>query len=105
MNLNLPSISIPNLKQSLTVTRTVTNVGPVNSVYVAHVQPPARVSVRVHPPRLVFNSTVKKLKFKVSFCTLIRTQGRYSFGNLFWEDGVHVVRIPLVVRIVIRESL
>lgn len=103
VNLNLPSVTIPDLKKSLSVTRTVTNVGHVNSNYTARVQTPARVSVRVNPPVLVFNSTVKKLKFKVSFCTLIRTQGRYSFGNLFWEDGFHVVRIPLVVRTVIHD--
>ncbi|PON47983.1 Subtilase [Parasponia andersonii] len=103
VNLNLPSISIPDLKQRLTVTRTVTNVGPVNSFYTARVQAPARVSVTVSPPVLVFNSTVKKQKFKVSFCTFIRTQGRYSFGNLFWEDGFHVVKVPLVVRTVIQD--
>ncbi|XP_062076888.1 subtilisin-like protease SBT3.6 isoform X2 [Humulus lupulus] len=103
-NLNLPSIAIPDLKQSLTVTRTVTNVGPMNSTYKARVQTPFGVSVRVKPPVLVFNSTVKKHKFKISFCTLIRTHGRYSFGNLFWEDGSHVVRIPLVVQTVISDN-
>jgi hypothetical protein len=32
---------------------------------------------------------------------MLRIQGRYSFGNLFWEDGFHVVRIPLIVKTVI----
>ncbi|EXC24675.1 hypothetical protein L484_008446 [Morus notabilis] len=103
LDLNLPSITIPELMRSLTVTRTVTNVGPVNSVYIARVEAPAGVTASVKPSVLVFNSTVKKLKFKVSFCARIRTQGRYSFGNLFWGDGVHVVRIPLVVRTVIND--
>ncbi|PQP99310.1 subtilisin-like protease SBT3.6 isoform X2 [Prunus yedoensis var. nudiflora] len=101
VNLNLPSITIHELKQSMTVSRRVTNVGPVNSVYFARVQAPAGVSVKVKPSVLSFNSTVKKLQFKVIFCSLLRVQGRFSFGNLFWEDGLHVVRIPLVVRTVL----
>ncbi|CAB4320405.1 unnamed protein product [Prunus armeniaca] len=101
VNLNLPSITIHELKQNMTVSRRVTNVGLVNSVYVARVQAPAGVSVKVKPSVLSFNSTVKKLEFKVIFCSLLRVQGRFSFGNLLWEDGLHVVRIPLVVRTVL----
>ncbi|KAM2294770.1 hypothetical protein ACFX1S_034646 [Malus domestica] len=100
-NLNLPSITIHELKQRTTVSRTVTNVGPVNSIYNARVITPAGVSVRVKPSILSFNSTVNKLEFKVTFRSLLRIQGRFSFGNLFWEDGLHVVRIPLIVRIVL----
>uniref|UniRef100_A0A2P2N169 Uncharacterized protein n=1 Tax=Rhizophora mucronata TaxID=61149 RepID=A0A2P2N169_RHIMU len=101
VKLNLPSITIPDLKQKITVSRTVTNVGPVTSVYHARFQSPAGTYVRVEPSVLSFNSTVKKLKFKVTICSQLRVQGRYSFGNLFWDDGLHVVRIPLVVRTVI----
>lgn len=101
VNLNLPSITIPELKKSLTVSRIVTNVGPVNSVYTARIQTPAGATVGVEPSTLIFNSTVKTLKFKVTFCSQLRVQGRYSFGYLFWEDGLHVVRIPLIVRTVI----
>ncbi|KAJ6739144.1 hypothetical protein OIU74_003995 [Salix koriyanagi] len=101
VNLNLPSITIPELKQNLTVSRTVTNVGPVTSIYVARVLAPAGTQVTVEPSVLSFDSTRKEIKFKVTFCSLLRIQGRYSFGNLFWEDGFHVVRIPLIVRTVI----
>lgn len=100
VHLNLPSISITELKNSLVVRRTVTNVGPALSIYKARVEAPAGVSVRVKPSILAFNSTIKKLKFKVAFTSLLRIQGRYSFGYLYWEDGFHVVRIPLVVRTV-----
>lgn len=100
-NLNLPSITIPELKENLTVSRTVTNVGPVNSFYTAFVQTPAGTKVIVEPPTLLFNSTIRKLKFKVTFQSQLRVQGRYSFGNLLWKDGFHVVRIPLIVRTVI----
>ncbi|XP_015892327.1 subtilisin-like protease SBT3.9 isoform X1 [Ziziphus jujuba] len=103
VNLNLPSITIPDLKQRLTVTRTVRNVGPENSVYIARIQTPAGVSVRVKPKILRFNLTVKVLNFNVVFRSHLRIQGRYSFGNLFWEDGFHVVRIPLIVRTIIED--
>ncbi|KAG6777895.1 hypothetical protein POTOM_017736 [Populus tomentosa] len=101
VNLNLPSITIPELKQNLTVSRTVTNVGPITSIYVARVLAPAGTRVTVEPSVLSFDSTRKKIKFKVTFCSMLRIQGRYSFGNLFLEDGFHVVRIPLIVRTVI----
>ncbi|PSS29469.1 Subtilisin-like protease [Actinidia chinensis var. chinensis] len=101
VNLNLPSISIPELKNSMTVSRTVTNVGPIMSVYFARVEAPHGINVIVEPSILAFNFTTKKLKFKVTFCSQFRVQGRYTFGYLYWEDGLHVVRIPLIVRPVI----
>lgn len=100
-NLNSPSIVIPNLKQRVTVSRIVTNVGPMNSIYTARVEAPVGTHVRVKPSILSFNSSMSKLKFRVIFHSLLSVQGRYSFGNLFWEDGLHEVRIPLVVRTII----
>lgn len=101
VNLNLPSITIPALKQRLTVSRTVTNVGPPNSVYTARVQAPAGTDAIVKPSILSFNSTIPKLEFKVTFCSQLKVHGRYSFGYLYWEDGIHAVRIPLIVRIAV----
>ncbi|KAK9164286.1 hypothetical protein Syun_005188 [Stephania yunnanensis] len=100
-NLNLPSISIPQLKNNLTVSRTVTNVGPVNSTYKARVKSPPGVAVKVKPSILSFNSEVKKLKVDVVFHSKLRRQGTYSFGSISWLDGIHLVRIPLIVRTVI----
>lgn len=103
-NFNLPSISIPELKNCKTVSRTVTNVGPVVSIYTVRIESPPGVDVAVDPPVLAFTSTsTKKLKFKVKVCPRLRVQGSYSFGNLYWEDGFHVVKIPLIVRPVIDE--
>ncbi|KAL6846011.1 hypothetical protein ACP4OV_023459 [Aristida adscensionis] len=101
LNLNLPSITIPELRGKLTVSRTVTNVGPVMSRYRALVEAPPGVDVTVSPSLLTFNSTVSKLSFKVTFQAKLRVQGRYTFGSLTWEDGSHTVRIPLVVRTMI----
>nr|CAD1821444.1 unnamed protein product [Ananas comosus var. bracteatus] len=100
-DLNLPSISIPELRKTLTVSRTVTNVGPVNAVYRARVEAPKGVHVHVEPKVLLFNMTAKMLSFKVTFRPKLDVRGRYMFGSLSWEDGVHSVRIPLVVRTVI----
>ncbi|KAK4761222.1 hypothetical protein SAY87_006115 [Trapa incisa] len=100
-NLNQPSIVIPNLKQHLTVTREATNVGPRGSIYFVKVEAPPGVYVKVKPPVLVFKSTMEKQKFRVSFHSLVRVQGRYSFGKLMWDDGVHRVRMPMAVRSVI----
>ncbi|KAK3132846.1 hypothetical protein QOZ80_6AG0528510 [Eleusine coracana subsp. coracana] len=101
LNLNLPSITIPELRGKLTVSRTVTNVGPAVSKYRARVEAPPGVDVTVSPSLLTFNSTVSRLTFKVTFQTKLRVQGRYTFGSLTWEDGTHTVRIPLVVRTII----
>ncbi|KAL4585181.1 hypothetical protein LXL04_009796 [Taraxacum kok-saghyz] len=103
-NLNLPSISIPELQKTMTVSRILTNVGPTVSRYVARIIAPHGTRVTVEPSILFFNSTKSRLKFKVRICPLVRMQGRFSFGSLVWEDGVHVVRTPLVVRIVIEKS-
>ncbi|XP_061340609.1 subtilisin-like protease SBT3.9 [Gastrolobium bilobum] len=103
LNMNLPSITVPELKQTLTVSRTVTNVGPIKSVYIARVVAPIGISVTVEPSILTFSSKRKKMKFKVTFSSKLRVQSRFSFGYLFWEDGLHQVRIPLAVRSIVEE--
>uniref|UniRef100_A0A6V7QWK5 Uncharacterized protein n=1 Tax=Ananas comosus var. bracteatus TaxID=296719 RepID=A0A6V7QWK5_ANACO len=53
--LNLPSIAIADLKTTVTISRTVTSVGPANAVYKAVVEPPAGVQVVVEPSTLAFD--------------------------------------------------
>ncbi|KAG5413572.1 hypothetical protein IGI04_001139 [Brassica rapa subsp. trilocularis] len=65
LDVNYPAITIPNLNGEVTVTRTVTNVGPVDSVYRAVVEAPEGVKIAVEPETLVFNNSTKKLGFKV----------------------------------------
>jgi len=55
-HLNLPSIAIPDLRNPITVLRTVTNVGEVNAVYQAEIQSPPGVKVDVEPSVLSFNA-------------------------------------------------
>ncbi|XP_057952896.1 subtilisin-like protease SBT3.6 [Malania oleifera] len=101
INLNLPSISIPDLRNSITISRTVTKVGPVNSIYIARVQAPSGIFVKVQPSILFFNSEKKQQEFKVTLNPLQNIQGDYVFGYLFWEDFIHQVKTPLVIRQII----
>ncbi|KAJ8632445.1 hypothetical protein MRB53_025781 [Persea americana] len=98
LNLNLPSITIPNLRAPVTVTRTVTNVGPIHSTYVASVERPLGVQIVVRPQMLVFNSTVKKRSFTVTLSSSHKVIGGYYFGSLSWSDGTRRVKSPISVR-------
>ncbi|XVF53196.1 hypothetical protein PTKIN_Ptkin05aG0080900 [Pterospermum kingtungense] len=103
LNLNLPSITIPNLKRKVTVTRRVTNVGPVDSVYKAKMQAPQGIKMKVEPQILSFNKTTQILPFKVTFVSTLKVYGGYRFGSLIWTDDKHIVRIPISVRAMLFE--
>ncbi|PON61124.1 Subtilase [Trema orientale] len=98
LDVNLPSITIPNLRTSVTLTRTVTNVGPLESIYKALIDPPLGVHVAVRPGILAFNSTVKALSFAVEVSTTYKVNTGYYFGRLTWTGGVHAVTIPISVK-------
>ena len=96
-DLNYPSITVPNLKDEASVTRVVTNVGKPSSVYKAKVSLPRGFNVTVVPDRLVFTSSLQKLKFTVHFRAVAPTKG-YAFGFLSWRSRRSRVVSPLVVR-------
>lgn len=99
LDVNLPSITIPSLGDSITLTRVVTNVGGPNSVYRAIIESPLGTLVSVRPNMLVFNAKTKKISFKVTISTTHQLNtGGYYFGSLTWTDGLHAVGIPLSVR-------
>ncbi|KAL6654854.1 hypothetical protein ACP70R_008319 [Stipagrostis hirtigluma subsp. patula] len=103
--LNLPSIAVPNLKDSVTVWRTVTNVGPVKSTYRAMSEAPAGAIMSVEPSVITFKKgSPRSVTFKVTFKAKKRVQGGYTFGSLTWFDGhTHSVRIPIAVRTVVKD--
>lgn len=103
--LNLPSIAVPDLKDTVTVRRTVTNVGPAKATYWAAVEAPAGVSVSVEPSVITFTrGGSRSATFRVTFTARQKVQGGYTFGSLTWSDGgVHSVRIPVAVRTVIQD--
>lgn len=99
LDVNLPSITIPNLRENVTLTRSVTNVGPVNSTYEVRINAPRGISVAVRPETLVFNSNITTISFTVAVSTTHEVNTGYYFGSLAWtDDGGHVVTIPISVR-------
>lgn len=96
-NLNYPSITVPDLKGSYSITRTVTNVGQPRSVYRAVVSPPTGIDVTVIPELLIFKSYAQKLNFTVNFRTVVPSKD-YVFGSLSWKSKNAHVTSPLVVR-------
>jgi hypothetical protein len=105
LELNLPSIAVPNLKNQVTVQRTITNVGPAEASYQADVEAPAGVDVSVEPSVISFTTGGNKsVAFKITFTVKQRVQGGYTFGSLTWSDqSAHSVRIPIAVRTVIED--
>lgn len=102
-DLNYPSIAVPNLKDEMSVTRIVTNVGKPRSVYKARVSLPRGINVTVVPDRLVFSSFRQKMKFTVTFKVAGPTKG-YSFGFLLWRSRRSRVISPLVVQVATSDS-
>ncbi|ESQ55248.1 hypothetical protein EUTSA_v10024459mg [Eutrema salsugineum] len=100
LDLNVPSITIPSLKgNNITVTRTVTNVGNVDSVYKPVIEAPLGFDIKVSPDKLVFNKGTNKVAFTVSVSSgSHRANSAFYFGSLTWSDGLHNVTIPVSVR-------
>ncbi|KAF8414299.1 hypothetical protein HHK36_002301 [Tetracentron sinense] len=100
IDFNYPSITVPKLSGSATVTRTIKNVGSPGT-YIAHVLAPAGIFVTVEPPSLKFEKMGEEKTFKLSFKTnLVGAAAReYLFGQLTWSDGEHNVRSPIVVKV------
>lgn len=104
-NLNYPSITVPELKDTWSVTRTVTNVGKPRSIYRSVVSPPAGINVTVSPKYLSFRRYGQKANFTVSFRVVSPSQD-YVFGSLTWKalKDVQVVTSPLVVRVAVSDT-
>ncbi|XP_059662118.1 subtilisin-like protease SBT3.5 [Cornus florida] len=104
LDVNVPSITIPSLRNSTTLTRTVTNVGPVDSVYRAVIEAPVGTILSVRPSVLAFNSRTKKMSFKVTVSSIHQMNTGYYFGSLTWTNEMHAVRSPVSVRAEIIQS-
>lgn len=72
LNINYPSISISKLNRNQTkiVQRTMTNVGPSNSTYIAEARSPKGLVVKVIPEKVVFTKGQKRVALKV--CSAVR---------------------------------
>ncbi|KAJ7946477.1 Subtilisin-like protease [Quillaja saponaria] len=97
LDFNYPSITIPELHRSVTVTRKVKNVGSPGT-YAAHIRQPSEISISVEPNVLKFDNIGEEKSFKVT----IKAKGEDTlaenvFGGLTWTDGKHYVRSPIIV--------
>ncbi|KAL6578664.1 hypothetical protein OROMI_008880 [Orobanche minor] len=96
LNFNYPSITVPKLSGSVTVTRKLKNVGPPGT-YASHVRSPSGFSVSVEPNVLKFEKIGEEEVFKVTIKNVGSPErSGYSFGELLWSDGKHYVRSPIV---------
>lgn len=97
-DMNYPSIAIPSLSGSVSLTRTLKNVGTPGT-YKVRVIEPEGISVSVNPTNLAFQKVGDEKKFTVT----LKAKGShvtpdYAFGKLIWSDGTHHVRTPIVVK-------
>ncbi|XP_039162785.1 subtilisin-like protease SBT5.3 [Eucalyptus grandis] len=104
LDFNYPSITVPKLSRSITVTRTVKNVG-FPGTYRASILEPNGVLVLVKPAYLKF----KKIGEEKSFKVMLKVKGAgatedYSFGELIWSDTEHHVRSPIVVKAILTRN-
>ena len=96
-NLNVPSIAIGDLAGTQTVTRSVTNVGSGAATYTASFTGMDGFSVVVTPASLTLAKGATA-SFTVNFTRTTAALNAYAGGQLTWTDGIHNVRIPMVVR-------
>ncbi|KAL0008732.1 hypothetical protein SO802_010234 [Lithocarpus litseifolius] len=97
-NLNYPSITVPKLSHSITVTRKLKNVGSPGT-YRADVQEPSGISVIVKPTSMKFKKVGEEKTFYVTLKVKeAKAAEDYVFGNLIWSDEKHYVRSPIVVK-------
>lgn len=98
-NFNYPSITVSNLSHSITVTRTVKNVGSPGT-YRARVEQPEGVSVSVKPTTLKFKKVGEENTFRVTLKIKKASAAKdYVFGMLVWSDKKHHVGSPIVVNV------
>ncbi len=96
-NLNVASIAIGDLAGVQTVIRSVTNVGGNPATYTPSYTGMAGFNVVISPATLTLAAGATK-SFTVTFTRTTATLNAYTGGQLTLTDGVHNVRIPMVVR-------
>ena len=93
---NTPAIAIGQLAGVQTVTREVTNVGSTAATYNASVSGMGGVNVTVSPSNLTLQPG-ETATFDVTFTVTTASINSRVVGHLTWNDGVHNVRIPMIV--------
>jgi hypothetical protein len=96
-DLNYPSIVVPGLRVTQTVTRRLRNVGRP-AKYLVSWRAPIGITMEVKPAVLEFTKVGEEKAFNVTVTSQKDKIGMgYVFGRLVWTDGTHYVRSPVVV--------
>jgi hypothetical protein len=96
-NLNLPSITVAAIQGSVTVRRSVTNVGATTATYTATGSVPNFTTV-VTPSTLTLAPGATG-SFTVKMTNSTAAANTWYFGSLGWTDGTHNVKIPVSAKI------
>lgn len=92
---------VPNKKSFVAaLNRTVTNVGPQNSIYralVPNLDPLLRMQINVFPKVLRFNSQNEKQTFQVVVLGTLKLEGDIFRTKISWLDGKHNVTVPITI--------
>lgn len=97
VDLNYPAIVVSDLRSTMTIKRTLRNVGLTSAIYFVNVLSPDGVEIAIWPRVLFFSWHKEKISYYVTLTPLKHSQGRYDFGEIVWSDGYHHVKSPLVV--------
>nr|CAD1822148.1 unnamed protein product [Ananas comosus var. bracteatus] len=102
--MNYPSIqvSLPSrVGSTVTVSRTVTNVGDPRSVYTARITAPQLMRVDLSTYRLRFSRLYEEASFDVALTVIRPPSGfvppKYAAGKIEWVSGNRVVKTPIAV--------
>jgi subtilisin family serine protease len=95
-NLNLPSLTAASVLGSLTLTRTVTNVGATTSTYNATTATTG-FTAEVTPSVLTLGPG-QSASFTVRLTRTTAPLDTWAYGSLTWRDGTHTVRSPVTMR-------
>ncbi|XP_058772919.1 subtilisin-like protease 3 [Vicia villosa] len=98
--LNYPSFSIRLGSTSQFYTRTLTNVGPVNTTYNVVIDVPLTVGMSVSPSQITFNEVKQKVTYFVGFIPEDkenRGDNMTAQGSIKWVSGKYSVSIPISV--------
>ncbi|XP_065871711.1 cucumisin-like isoform X2 [Euphorbia lathyris] len=98
-DLNYPSFAVsvlPGETIAREFHRTVTNVGSPSSTYKALIHSPPGLKIQVEPDVLSFQFVGQKQDFTVTVEAVGSDEYPISSGILIWDDGVHLVRTPIV---------
>ena len=96
VQLNYPTITVPLKSTPFTLNRTVTNVGPEDSVYTLELHTPKSLIICVSPEKLVFSKAVRNITYSITVRSHGNNGKKFMEASLSWVSRNHVVRSPIV---------